>query len=54
MSWEVLDLVSVALLSCELESPATIQLRDQVLALRVVDAVLFPALCELALELSGL
>ena len=54
MSRVGLDLLSVALLSTELQGPAAVHFGGQVVALGVVDAILLPASDKLTLELGGL
>ena len=53
MSRERLNLLLVAFLGVELESPAAVHLGDQVLALGVVNTVLLPARHQFILEHAG-
>ena len=53
MSWVALYLLTIALLSLELEGPASVKLGDQMIALGMVDSVLLPAASEFGFQLGG-
>ena len=53
MSWVALYLLTIALLSLELEGPASVEFRDQMIALGMINSVLLPAARELGFQLGG-
>ena len=53
MSWVALYLLTIALLSLELEGPASVKLGDQMIALGMVDSVLLPAASEFGFQRGG-